>query len=254
MANDSTKVGSGDAVVAQGRSRRLQKLIALMFWALAVLCFWFCIERSGLSSSELLYRATVFFRSGAAGIVVFLLIFWFQPIVFFPSALMGVAAGQLYGPVYGTLYTILGAAGASAVAYVAGRFLRAGLVGQRGSAWAGKHVARLRQRTFESVLVLHLVYIPFDLINYTSGFLRLPWRPFMLGSVIGCVPSAASFVLLGASVEVSSTGQKWGLSPELIGCSALVLVVSLVLSRRLRRRLQGCHTAARYGTDPSSED
>ena len=44
---------------------------------------------------------------------------------------------------------------------------------------------------------MRLVYVPYDLVNYLAGFLRIGWMPFILATALGSLPDTLSFVLFG---------------------------------------------------------
>ncbi len=101
-------------------------------------------------------------------------------------------------------------------------------------AWQ-QNLAPLRQR-LRGGLDSAVTFLPFDLVNYLAGFLRVSWRPFILTSALGSLPGTLSFVLLGASVGVDFSGGNPALEPWVLLASGILLVGSLVLSRYLKRR------------------
>ncbi|CAN5595256.1 hypothetical protein BH23ACT3_BH23ACT3_10700 [soil metagenome] len=84
---------------------------------------------------------------------------------------------------------------------------------------------RLRANSFESVLLMRLLFVPYDLVNYTAGFLRIRWRPFLAATAIGSLPGTASFVLLGASLTRLDDGVD-GIDRTTLAISVLLIVVS----------------------------
>ena len=60
---------------------------------------------------------------------------------------------------------------------------------------------RLRERSFETVIVMRLVYLPYDLVSYLAGALRIHPLAFLAGTAIGSAPATVAFVLFGASLE-----------------------------------------------------
>ncbi|MEZ4595105.1 MAG: hypothetical protein R3D55_28775 [Chloroflexota bacterium] len=41
-----------------------------------------------------------------------------------------------------------------------------------------RYTRRLRENSFETVLIMRLIFLPYDLVNYLSGFLKINWRAF----------------------------------------------------------------------------
>jgi len=93
---------------------------------------------------------------------------------------------------------------------------------------------RLRDNGFESVLVMRLLFLPYDLVSYMCGGLRIRWTSFLLATVLGSLPGTISFVLLGASLERVDQGLD-GINAWATGAGAAIFVVSIVISRLLRK-------------------
>lgn len=168
--------------------------------------------------------------------VVFVAAYLLRPLLFVPASLMTVAAGLLFGATFGTVLVIIAANGSAMVAYNVGRSLageqaehddeRAGLVHRWGQ--------RLRTRSFETVFVMRLLFLPYDLVNYTSGALRVHRPAFLTATVLGTLPGTLSFVLLGASLERLDDGLG-GIDPWAVGASVAIFVISMVVAALLRR-------------------
>ena len=94
----------------------------------------------------------------------------------------------------------------------------------------------MRANGFEAVLAARLTFLPFNLVSYLAGFLRDGWKPFILASVLGSLPGALSFVLLGASVGMDFAEDIPALDPCVLTASVILLVGSLVLSGYLKGR------------------
>jgi uncharacterized membrane protein YdjX (TVP38/TMEM64 family) len=121
----------------------------------------------------------------------------------------------------------------ASVAYLTGRFF-------------GSHIPELRkspitldsEKTFSSILFTRLAFFPFDLVNYLSGFLRLPWIPFALATLIGIIPGALVFIIAGASIEGIGDFSLSGIHIDRMTLiySALLFVVSIGFARYLKKR------------------
>ena len=59
----------------------------------------------------------------------------------------------------------------------------------------------MRDNSFETVLIMRFIFLPYDLMNYMAGFMRIHMRAFILATTLGSIPGTISFVLLGASVS-----------------------------------------------------
>jgi uncharacterized membrane protein YdjX (TVP38/TMEM64 family) len=77
--------------------------------------------------------------------------------------------------------------------------------------------------------------IPYDVVNYLCGYLRVPWGPFVVGTAIGVIPSTVAMVLAGASVDRLDEGLS-GVDPRLLGGSVGLVAVSLLVAWAVKRR------------------
>jgi uncharacterized membrane protein YdjX (TVP38/TMEM64 family) len=101
----------------------------------------------------------------------------------------------------------------------------------------------MRDNSFETVLLMRLLFLPYDFVNYLSGILRLHWLPFLLATAIGSLPGTVSFVLLGASLDSVGEGIS-GIDPVTLGASLFIFAASLLATRLLRRRQAIADTSA----------
>ena len=93
----------------------------------------------------------------------------------------------------------------------------------------------MQDSSFETVIVMRFIFLPYDLVNYLAGFLGIRWLPFILASILGSIPGTISFVLAGASVEYFDGGIP-RLNPTTFAISILIFVSSLLLSNVFRKK------------------
>lgn len=98
----------------------------------------------------------------------------------------------------------------------------------------------MRRNAFSTVLIMRLIYLPYDLVNYLSGFLRVPYRPYILASILGSLPGTLTFVLAGASLNIddifAGNFSISAINPWTLVASGVLFIGGLVISRLLRRK------------------
>lgn len=218
-------------------NRHRPKFIALAFWLLVLSSYWAYTQYYGIKPADSLKQMSDWFVNSIYGPPTFILIFMVQPLVFFPTVIMGITAGCLYGPFPGIPYAIIGANGAAWTCYAVGQFFGQGLLNSKtNDNRFYRYTERLRHHTFEAMLTLTLLFAPFDLLSYTAGFLQVKWKPFAAAIALGSLPGIVTFVLFGASLE----GELMSGSPQInyntLAISGVILIVSLSLSRYLKWR------------------
>lgn len=166
-----------------------------------------------------LYRA-------ALGYVV---IYTLRPIILFPASLLTITSGMLFGPWLGVLFTIVGENASANVAFLIARWFGRDWVGQHETGWFRHWDRRLQHNGLLTVLIMRLVYLPFDAVNFACGLTAMRQIDYALGTFIGILPGLVSFVLLGgaAAAGVEDRQLVLGLS---LGC----LLLGLLLARLLR--------------------
>jgi uncharacterized membrane protein YdjX (TVP38/TMEM64 family) len=174
---------------------------------------------------------------GAAGALIYVTFYASSRLVFFPPTLLTIASGFVFGPAWGVVLAVLGTNAAGVVSYLMGRYFGLGLLGpDRTSGTLGRYAGRMRENGFESVLLLRLVYAPFDPVSILAGSLGISWRRFVLATLLGSLPPILSLVLFGASLETDFAGSGFRLNPWILFASVLLFAANLLLSRYVKRR------------------
>ncbi len=212
--------------------RRYRVALVATTW-IALAGAWAYSRRvSGLGTSEMLQEAIERASGSWWAVAAFVVVSVLRPFVFVPATLLTMAAGLLFGPVAGVA---VAAAGANASALV-GHAVGAAFIGEvqrdgRIERWR----TRLATNSFESVLVMRLIFLPYDLVNYAAGYLRVERWPFLAATAIGSLPGTVSFVLLGASLTSLAEGAG-SIDRNTALASVLLILASIAVSRLVRRR------------------
>jgi uncharacterized membrane protein YdjX (TVP38/TMEM64 family) len=217
--------------------REWPKLTALVLWLALFGAYWRYTSVHELTPLQTVQQLVEFMAVSTAGLVIYVLLYMLRPVVFFPATLLTLAAGYLYGPIVGVLIVVVASNLSSMVAYFIGRFFGAGLIAQSSDQGVlARYTERLRRDSFETVLVLRFLFLPYDLVSYVCGFLRIDWRGFILATALGSIPGTISFILFGASIEGGFTGELPSLNPWSLAVAVLMFVVSIGLSRWFKTR------------------
>ena len=182
------------------RPRPLAIAAILLAALAATVLFWGPIN-AGLNSIDTESIRAFVMRAGPVGplavIGLMTLAIVASPI---PSAPIALAAGLVYGHLWGTVLVAIGAETGAVVAFLIARYLGRDAVER----WLG---ARMNNRFFGSqnalmftVFISRLLpFISFDAISYAAGLSRITFWRFGLATLAGIIP--ASFVLahLGAA-------------------------------------------------------
>jgi uncharacterized membrane protein YdjX (TVP38/TMEM64 family) len=213
-----------------------QKWVALAFWVLAFAAYQWYAWQNDLSPLDVVQRLIDFFSTNFYGPLLFILIYTLRPLLLFPATLLTIAAGFVFGPILGVVLIVIGSNASALLAYVVGRFFGQGLLSEgKAGGIVQRYTTRLREHSFETVFLLRLLFAPYDLVNYLAGFLRIRWVPFIVATALGALPGTLAFTLFGASIERFDGGIP-ALNPWVLAASVALFLVSLSLSRIIKRR------------------
>jgi uncharacterized membrane protein YdjX (TVP38/TMEM64 family) len=219
---------------------RTPTLVAVAAWLALVVAFWWYSHARDLSPLSLVDRLTDAAAGSTLGVVVFFGAYVIRPLLLFPTTLLIVAAGFIFGPLWGMLYGTLATLLSALVGYGIARLFGRRLAELTEPRTRGQRlVLALRQNGFEAVLLSRLLFLPGDLVNYASGFVGVRLRAFTLATALGSLPGLAGAVLFGASFEGDLAQMRPDVDVRLLLSSAGVLLGSLALSLYLRRRRKG---------------
>lgn len=222
-----------------------QKAAAATIWVVLIASLILYMRANDLSLSELFLAAMIWVRDNPLAPLAYIIIYAIRPLTLFSSVLLTLAGGFLFGPVWGVIYTVIGANLSATVAFFVGRYFGQGVLeDESSSGLMQRYARRMRENSFETVLIMRFIFLPYDLVNYLAGFLRIGYWSFLLATVLGSIPGTIAFVLLGSSLspaEITNmfvTGELPSLDWRPLAISVVMFVVSIALSRFFKRREQ----------------
>lgn len=216
------------------------KLMALLLWLIIVAGYWGYASYNDLSPLAVAQQVSDVLRSNAYGPLIFLAIYLIRPLIFFPSSIVTLLAGFLFGPVWGLIYGLSGSTVTAIIGYLVGCYFGQDFLNSEKDQGVIKRWAdHLRCNSFETVLMMRLIMLNHDLVSYLAGLLRVEWKAFLAGTVVGSLTGVVAYVLAGASIEGDFSGDLPSVNPWLLGTALLLAGLSLIVAWYLRRRSNG---------------
>ncbi|PYZ97265.1 TVP38/TMEM64 family protein [Alteribacter lacisalsi] len=210
-----------------------KKKIILYSCLAGVIAFLFYINRNAVQVSTDDIRTWIL-SFGWFSPVVYILLYTVRPLVLFPASVLSIAGGLAFGPFYGTVYTLIGATGSAASAFITARVLGKNIAGKE---WKGRYSQiqkQLEERGFFYVLLLRIIPVfNFDLISYASGISKVRFSPFVTATAIGMVPGVFAYTYLGSSLVDGGTGT-WVFAGSLF---LIVILVPVFFRGKVKRML-----------------
>mgnify|MGYP001341381273 CR=1 FL=1 len=241
---------SSNKAKRQGRSKHLVWIrgsLLLMFGA-AITAIWLLdidaqlnMEAFRTHHSNLAAWVEAEYATAAIAYVAFYvtLVLFLIPGPFFATLVGGV----LFGPIGGTLLTVLGATAGAVLVFIITKTVAGGFMEK----WVGKRaqpfVAGFKRNELNYMFVLRLIPLfPFSLITISAAILGVKFRNFFLATVFGIAPNAYIITLAGASVaDFINTARDPSLSnvftPQAIAAlTGLVFLVTIPMLYRWVKR------------------
>jgi uncharacterized membrane protein YdjX (TVP38/TMEM64 family) len=212
----------------------VRRAVVVAAWIAVVVAWRRHQQAAGLGTLDTAQRFVEAVETAWWGVLAYVGAYLVRPLLLFPASVITVVGGWLFGPVVGVLVVVVAANLSAAFAYGIGRLL-GGAPPADAETVVRRWGLRMRERSFETVLVMRLVFLPYDLVNVVAGGLRIRFVPFLAATALGSLPGTISFVLLGASIDDLEDGVG-GIDPRALAAGVAVLVVSLLAARWLRRR------------------
>ncbi|MFU8778130.1 MAG: FAD-containing oxidoreductase [Roseovarius sp.] len=210
-----------------------------MFWGLVLLVVAFLVIGHGLKLHE---RVTLesfrdmLNRVGGWQYLLFVSAYVGAALLPFPTTVLSMASGAVWGLYVGTAMTVASATLAACVPFALSRWL-----GRRAAqALVQKNPAahtcdRFAGRNgFMAVLAMRLIpVLPWDVVNYLSGLCGIRFRDYLLASVIGTIPASFTYNLIGASL-----GTPIDRMPVFIVSGLVLAIGAILLAVRHKKRIQ----------------
>lgn len=173
-------------------------------------------------------------RQGVLGPLLFILLYGVTPVLFLPGLPMTIAAGVLFGPVWGVVYAITGATLGACASFLVARYVARGWVEKKltGAMWQ-KLDRQVGEQGWKIVAITRLVPLfPFNLLNYAFGVTKIPFLHYAVASFFCMLPACIAFIVFSSSLPQLLEGK---VSPALVAGIVAIAAISL-LSARYRRK------------------
>ena len=163
------------------------------------------------------------------------------------GAILTITGGFLFGPVFGTVYVVIGATLGACALFLAARYAFADLLRAKAGTAIKKMEQGFSENAFNYLLLLRLVPLfPFFVVNLVPAFLGVTLRTYVIATFIGIIPGSFVYALVGNGLgaifdrgEVPDLGtifQPQFLAPIL---GLAVLAVVPVIYKKVKARKDG---------------
>jgi phospholipase D1/2 len=223
---DATRLADELLPESAGKSRSTYGRFALLLGVLLLAAvLWQWTPLSEVADPRLLAAAIDPITQLWWSVPVALAVFTALSVLVFPTSVLILAMGFVFGAVWGSLYALIGSLLSASISFGIGQKLGADTLNKLASKRVRQVDRWVGERGVWSVMALRLVPLgPFALINMVMGSSRVPRRDFLWGTAIGMAPGIIIKGVFGDQLADFLT------SPSLVDLTVLgVILVSFVL-------------------------
>lgn len=164
--------------------------------------------------------------------IVYIIFYTLRVFILFPASLFSIAGGLAFGPLLGTVYTLIGATGCAVIEFFFARFVGRKRVAQLIHGRIAKIDHGIERHGFATVLWIRLIpNVAYDIQNVSLGLTNVRLRDYVLATVIGMIPGAFAISTLGDSL--TDLRRFWKV------LLAILLIVGVIGLGRFRHRRKG---------------
>jgi uncharacterized membrane protein YdjX (TVP38/TMEM64 family) len=172
--------------------------VLILFWIAGLIAGLIWMDQHNLSFRELFKLLRVWVQAHMAWApLVVVGLYVLRVFVFAPTTILILLTGSLFGPLWGVLLTILGENVSAMIAFYLGRFFGRSFVAARDQGWVQRYDQLLTKNGFLPILLMRLLFFPFDVVNYGAGMTGIVYRQFAVATFLGLIPSAVTLNILG---------------------------------------------------------
>ena len=162
------------------------------------------------------------------------------------GAVLSIAGGFVFGPVWGTVYIVGSATLGASVLFLIAKTSLGDPLRARAGPWLQNMQAGFQQNALSYLLVLRLVPLfPFFVVNLVPAFLGVAPLTYVLGTFVGIIPGTFVFASVGAGLSDISAGSI--LTPQIVVALVGLAVLALV---PVPRRSGAAPAACGRGSSP----
>lgn len=213
-------------------------VIAVLGWAIGLVILYSWAWYRDIHLQEALLMLYELLETHWWGPMLFMAVAILRPFLLLPAALFTLLAGSVFGFWAGIFYVFSSAILSASITYTIGRNTTKQPHPTTHTLQTLTHF--VEESPFMSVFTGHLFLLPFDVVNYTAGVLRIRYDQFICGTLAGSAFGIISFVSLGASLDIE-TIRTTGFSVEvfdykLLAVSLVIFIATLIISLVVKPR------------------
>lgn len=170
-----------------------------------------------LSEGYLEFICEILESFGPFALLGMMVIYVVRPFLLIPASFLTILSGMLFGPLWGVLVTMIGENIAANISFYVARIFKKDIdyTPPKTLQRANKLIT---QNSLLSVIILRVMWIPFDLVSYGLGASSVSWKNYSIGTFLGIIPGMLSIIFVGSGVQMGGHTLYLGLLMFVVTC------------------------------------
>jgi len=208
------------------------KIIGALAVVLVMTAIWRWTPLSEWLNVDMLQHAAEQVKSYPFTPLIVLVVFSIAGLLAFPVTLLIVTTALTFGPLWGSLYSIIGSLLSSIMGYAVGHYMGKSTIEKLSGSSLSKLSQRIAEHGILTVITVRIVPVaPFAVINLVAGGSHIKTRDFILGTFIGMLPGILAITVFADSLMQTVRNP----NPTQIGIFVIVIVVVIAVMFGLKR-------------------
>lgn len=176
-------------------------------------------------------------NAGTAAPLVFISIYIASTVLFLPGSLLTLLGGALFGPLWGTLYSLSAATTGAMISFLISRYLASEWIEKKAAGKTRQLIKGVEDEGWRFVAFTRLVPLfPFNLLNYALGLTRIGFTQYSVASFIFMIPGALAYTYIGYIGKEAATGGDDLIKKAMLALALLAVVIFIPrLINKLRK-------------------
>lgn len=176
------------------------KIVAVLVVVLALTAIWRWTPLSEWLNPETLQHAAEGIKSHPLTPLIVIGIFAIAGLIAFPVTLLIITTALTFGPLWGSVYSIIGSLVSGLMGYAVGHYMGRNTIQKLAGSSINKLSRRLAKHGVLAIITVRIIPVaPFTVINLVAGGSHINTRDFTIGTLIGMLPG-----ILGITVFADS--------------------------------------------------
>jgi len=174
---------------------------------------------------------------GTAAPLFFMLLYIVSTVLFLPGSVLTLLGGALFGPVFGTFYSLTAATLGAMLSFLIARYLASGWVEKKSSGKIKQLINGVENEGWRFVAFTRLVPLfPFNILNYALGLTKISFSQYSIATYIFMLPGAIAYTYLGYIGKEAATGGEDLIQKAMLALALLAVVAFIPrLVNKLRK-------------------